>query len=345
VSRYRKPALAAFEPYVPGIQPRDGEAWVKLNTNESPYPPAPGLAAAIAEQVDRLRLYPDPEQVDLREAISQVLDVGPDHVIAGNGADEVLAMCVRAFVPRGGRAAFLEPGYTLVPKLLAINEVDAEEHAYGDLTRLPRSFIQSDAPLKFLVNPNSPTGTMVSLEVVADTCAASPGVVVLDEAYVDFATTSGRDLLDGHPNLLLVRSLSKSYGLAGLRVGFAVGSPDLIADLRTVKDMCNIGRLQSAAAIAALADRAYWERGVAEVVANRERLTKELTARGWTVLPSAANFVFAIPPGDAGEVYRTLLDRHVLVRWWGERPAVSDGLRVSIGRWEDCLAMLRAIDG
>jgi histidinol-phosphate aminotransferase len=343
VSRYRKPSLAAFEPYVPGIQPADSETWVKLNTNESPFPPAPGVADAVASAVTRLNLYPDPGQTALRHALSQVYDVTPDQLVGGNGADEVLAMAVRAYAPPGGRAAFLEPSYTLVPKLLAINEVEAEAHRFNEGFTLPEAFVASDASLKFVVNPNSPTGTLLPLEDIAALCEASAGVVLLDEAYVDFAPRSGLEILDQHPNLLIVRSFSKSYALAGLRVGFAVGSPELIADLWAVKDICNLGRLALAAATAAAGDRDHWRRSVDEVVASRDRLTAELTRRGWNVLPSGANFLFAEPPLPAVDVYKALLERHVLVRHF-DRDGVRQGLRISIGTWDQCQALLDALD-
>ena len=338
MSRYRKPSLEGFEPYVPGLQPADGEDWVKLNTNESPFPPAAGVAAAVAEQVQLLPLYPDPAQGALRQALSEVFDVTADQVVGGNGADEVLAMAVRAFVPRGGRAAYLEPSYTLVPKLLAINEVEGEEHAYADGYRCPRRSSSRTPTLKFVVNPNSPTGTLLPLEDIAELCRRSTGVVVLDEAYVDFSPRSGLEILDQHPNLLLVRSMSKSYGLAGLRVGFAIGSPELVADLWAVKDICNLGRLPLAAATAALGDRDDWRQNVEQAVGNRERLREELEARGWDVLPSGANFVFAIPPAPAIDVYNQLRERRVLVRHF-PRPAVEHGLRISIGTAEQNQAL------
>jgi histidinol-phosphate aminotransferase len=344
MSRYRKPSLEGFEPYVPGLQPGDGEDWTKLNTNESPFPAAPGVAQAIAEQVERLRLYPDPLQTQFRLAVSQTYDVSPDQVVGGNGGDEVLAMAVRAFASRDRRAAYLEPAYTLVPKLLLINEVEGEEHAFADGYRLPTSFIESEAALKFVVNPNSPTGTLLPLEDIAELCRRSRGVVLLDEAYVDFAPNSGLQILDQYPNLILVRSMSKSYGLAGLRVGFAIGRADLVGDLWAVKDICNLGRLPLAAATAALQDRAHWRRTVEVVVENRERLTSELSSRGWKVLPSGANFVFATPARPAMDVYRELTEQRVLVRHF-PRPSVAHGLRISIGTWEQCQALLDALDG
>jgi histidinol-phosphate aminotransferase len=343
LSRYRKPALGGFEPYVPGIQPPDAERWVKLNTNESPFPPSATVAGAVAAAVGRLHLYPDPAQAELRQALSEVYDVAPEQVVAGNGADEVLGMSVRAYVPKGGRAAYMEPSYTLVPKLLAINEVDGEAHAYEAGYRLPQSFIESDAALKFVVNPNSPTGTLLPLEDIDDLCQRSAGVVLLDEAYVDFAPRNGLEILDHHPNLLLVRSFSKSYALAGLRVGVAIASPELVADLWAVKDICNVGRLQMAAAGAALADREHFRRCVDEVVAGRGRLGDELGRRGWEVLPSGANFIFAVPPTGAAAVYQGLVQRKVLVRHF-DRPGVDHGLRISIGAWDACQALLDAVD-
>jgi histidinol-phosphate aminotransferase len=344
MSRFRKPSLEGFEPYVPGIQPADGDMWVKLNTNESPFPPAAGVAAAVADQVTLLPLYPDPAQTALRQALSEVFDVATEQVVGGNGADEVLAMAVRAFVPRGGRAAYLEPSYTLVPKLLAIYEVEGEEHAFDDGYRLPAAFVDSDAALKVVVNPNSPTGTLLPLDDIAELCRRSPGVILLDEAYVDFSPRSGLEILDRHPNLLLVRSMSKSYGLAGLRVGFAIGGPELIADLWAVKDICNLGRLPLAAASAALRDRDAWRFTVERVIENRERLSDDLGSRGWEVLPSGANFIFATPPRPAASVFEDLTARRVLVRYF-TRPSVANGLRISIGSWEQCQALLDALDG
>jgi histidinol-phosphate aminotransferase len=344
MSRYRKASLEGFEPYIPGMQPADGDKWVKLNTNESPFPPAAGVAAAVADQVDWLPLYPDPAQGALRQALREVLDVSSDQVVGGNGADEVLAMAVRAFVPRGGCAAYLEPSYSLVPKLLAIYDVGAEEHAFADGYRLPQAFLDSAAALKVVVNPNSPTGTLLPLGDIDVLCRRSAGVVLLDEAYVDFSPRNGLEILDQHPNLLLVRSMSKSYGLAGLRVGFAIGSVELVADLWAVKDICNLGRLPLAAATAALHDRDAWRRTVEQVVENRERLSHELAERGWKVLPSGANFIFAVPPRPAAAVFDELTARRILVRYF-PRPAVAHGLRISIGTWEQCQALLDALDG
>jgi len=326
------------------MQPADGETWVKLNTNESPFPPAPAVAGAVAREVQRVNLYPDPQQVQFRNALSEAFDVAPEQVVGGNGGDEILAMCVRAFVPRGGRAAYLEPAYTLVPKLLAINDVRGEAHQFADGYTLPKAFIAADVPLKFVVNPNSPTGTLLPLEDIAELCRRSKGVVVLDEAYVDFAPGNGLSIIAQLPNLLLVRSMSKSFSLAGLRVGFAIGSVELISDLWAVKDSYNLGRVPLAAATAALQDLDYWHRCIEQIVANRERLSRELRPRGYEVLPSGANFVFAVPPTSAADVYQSLLKQHVLVRHY-EGAEMGRGLRITVGTWDQCQALLDAIDG
>jgi histidinol-phosphate aminotransferase len=301
------------------------------------------VSAAIEAAAPQLALYPDPTQLELRETIASAYGVHPYQVIAGNGADEVLAMAIRAFVPRDGRAAFLEPSYSYIRAILATNDADGEAHTFDPGYRLPHDFIASAATLKFVTNPNSPTGTLLPLEDIAALCAASPGVVLVDEAYVDFAPRDALGLLDAHPNLLLVRTMSKSYALAGLRVGFAFAARDVIADLATVKDSYNLGRLQLAAATAAVRDRNHWRRAVEATIANRETLSAELRRRGWEVLPSAANFVFAIPPRPARSIYEALLDDHVLVRYF-DKPGIDHGLRISIGTAADTARLLAVLD-
>jgi histidinol-phosphate aminotransferase len=250
---------------------------------------------------------------------------------------------VRAYVVKGGNVAYLEPSYSLIPPLLRINEVIGDPHPFADGYTLPDSFLASRAPLKFITNPNSPTGTLLPLDAVVAACRASRGVVVLDEAYVDFAPASGLAVLSELPNLLLARTMSKSYSLAGLRLGFAIGSTELIDDLRAVKDPSNVSRPAQVAGIAAFEDQAHWRRCVDEVLANRQRLTDELRARRWDVLPSAANFVFAVPSRPAAEVFTELHSRRVLVRHF-DGPGLSQGLRISIGTWPECQALLDALD-
>jgi histidinol-phosphate aminotransferase len=343
MSQFLKPSLSGFEPYAPGVQPPDGEQWVKLNTNESPFAPSPRVIEAITRAATELQLYPDSQQVRLRHTISQLHDLAPEQVICGNGADEALAMALRAFVGRTSFAAYMQPSYSLVPALLRIHDVRGEEHSWAPGYRLPATTNDSHAGLKFVVNPNSPTGTLLPLEEIDLLCRRSSGMVLLDEAYVDFAPVNGIELLARHHNLLIVRTLSKSYGLAGLRLGYALGARDVIEDLFRVKDIYNVDRLALAGAEAAVQDQEYKRRAVASIVQNRERLSVELRQRGFEVLPSAANFVFAIPNRPAYDVLQHLQQHRVLVRHFNS-PGVVNGLRISVGTWEQCQSLLLALD-
>ena len=344
MSRYRKAPLRDFQPYVPGEQPPDAEGWIKLNTNESPLPPSPRVGEAIAAAAADLRLYPSATSQPVREAIGRQLGLDPTWIAAGNGSDEVLAMCFRAFAGAGDAVAYCEPSYPLFRPLASIHENRASAHRLGEGWSLPREFVADPAPLKFLVNPNSPTGTWYPLEVVEEVVAASPGVVVIDEAYVDFAPESRVDLVRKHPNAIVSRTLSKSGALAGLRFGYAVAQPELIADLDTVKDSYNVNRLTIAGAVAAVEDAPYREWLVAEIARERHWLTAQLAALGFQVEPSAANFVFCRPPArtSGGAVADALRERKILVRRY-EREPIAGWLRITIGTHDQMEALMQAL--
>jgi histidinol-phosphate aminotransferase len=342
---FLKESLRGFEPYRPGQQPPDGEDWIKLNTNESPYPPSPRVLEALHAAIgDSLRLYPAPMADEAAAAIASANGLDPDWVRLGNGADELIAMCFRAFAAAGDRVAFTWPTYPLLEPLCGIHECVASPHPLGEGWSLPASFGADPSPLKFLVNPNSPTGTWYRREEVESVVAGAAGVVVLDEAYVDFAPESRLDLLAGHPNLLLLRTMSKSYALAGMRIGFGFGHPELLAALDTVKDSYNLDRLSIVAARAAAEDRSYRDRLVSRVVADREWFAGELQALDFEVSPSSANFVFTHPPDgvSAAGVFKGLRDRRVLVRHFA-RPPLDGWLRITIGTREQLAAVLTAI--
>ena len=341
---YRKAALRDFQPYVPGEQPADAEGWVKLNTNESPLPPSPRVAEAIAAAAADLRLYPSPTAQPAREAIARQLDLDPGWIAPGNGSDEVLAMCFRAFAGPGDAVAYCEPSYPLFQPLAAIHENRVHAYPLGEGWSLPHEFVADPAPLKFLVNPNSPIGTWYPLDVVEAVVAASPGVVVIDEAYVDFAPESRVDLVRRYPNAIVSRTLSKSGALAGLRFGYAVAQPDLIADLDLVKDSYNLNRLTIAGAVAAMEDTGYRDWLVGEIVRERHWLTSHLSALGFQVEPSAANFVFCRPPGrlNAGAVAAGLRERKILVRRY-EREPIHGWLRITIGTHDQMEALMAAL--
>lgn len=345
--RFLKPALAGFEPYKPGKQPQDGEEWVKLNTNEAPLPPSPRVVKALRQASGGpLHLYPDPMAAPARRAIARALGVSPEMVAVGNGGDEVIAMCVRAFAGAGQTVAYPTPTYPLFDPLCRMHEVLRSEHPLNSDWGLPGGFAADPAPLKFLVNPNSPTGTWVDRASVEAVVAGSAGVVALDEAYVDFAPESRLDLVtEGAANLLLLRSFSKSYALAGLRLGYAVGHPDLIEALDVVKDSYNVDRLAIAAAVAAIEDSEHHTALVDQVVAERAWLSSELRERGFEVAPSAANFVFCRPPRavSGGDVDAALEQRRVLVRRYDRAP-IAGWLRVTVGTRPQHRALLAALE-
>src|SRR6202162_511815 len=274
---FLKKALRGFEPYIPGEQPADGEDWVKLNTNESPLPPSPKVVEAIkAATGDSLRLYPSPTAAPARAAIAAHLDLHTSQVALGNGGDELIEMCFRAFAGKGDRVAYPTPTYSLFEPLCRIHEAVSAPHPSAEGWAWTEGLAEDHAQLKFLVNPNSPTGTWSAEIAVEDVVARSRGVVVLDEAYVDFAPESCVGLLEKHRNLLILRTLSKSYALAGLRIGYALGDSELIANLDAVKDSYNVDRLAIVAAVAAIQDGDHHRKIVEHVVAERSWLAERL---------------------------------------------------------------------
>lgn len=343
--RYLKPSLRDFEPYAPGFQPPDGEDWLKLNSNESSYPPSPHAIEAVrAAAGDSLRLYPSPLADEGRQAIAQAYGVEADQVRLGNGEDELIELCFKAFAGAGDRVAFTWPTYPVLAPLCEILETTPAPHDLGPGWSLPESFATDDAPLKFLVNPNSPTGTWYAHEQVAEVVEKSAGVVVLDEAYVDFAPSSCLSLLEGHDNLVVLRTMSKSYALAGLRVGFAIAHPDLCVALDVVKDSYPVDRLAIAAAAAAAQDRSWRDHIVGNVVADREWFSRELRALDFEVSPSAANFVLTRPPdGVAASALKAgLEERRILIRHFAQ-PPLDGWLRITVGTHDEMGRVLAAL--
>ena len=336
-------ALQGFRPYVPGEQPPDGEGWVKLNTNESPLPPSPMVIEAIREAAtDSLRLYPSPTAAPAREAIARRFGVDPMQVAVGNGGDELIEMCFRAFAGAGDRVAYPTPTYPLLEPLCRIHEAVPSTHPTEHFAELPPSLGPDPAPLKFIVNPNSPTGALFAAEAVEAAVAASSGVVAIDEAYVDFAPDSCLPLLARYENVLLLRTFSKSYALAGMRIGFALGARDLVETLEAVKDSYNVDRLAIVAAVAAIKDEAHHQKLVGEVLTNRSALTNALAAAGFEVAPSAANFVFVKPPRPAAEVAAALRERKILVRHYDREP-IAGWIRITVGTRDQHNKLLGAL--
>ncbi|HVP17381.1 MAG TPA: histidinol-phosphate transaminase [Spirochaetia bacterium] len=344
-------AVRGMKGYVPGLQPSPGQRLVKLNTNENPYPPSPAVLEALRSAIDEsLRLYPSPDAAALRSQAAASHGLQPAQVLCGNGSDEILSLIMRAFVDEGDTIAFFQPSYSLYPVMAAmararILTVPLPRLSRGEEVRdLPVPSVR--AKIFFLTTPNSPYGYLFPPDWIASLLSSFRGIVVADEAYVDFAEESSLPLLAGNPRLLIVRSLSKSSSLAGMRVGFAFAHEAMIAEIMKVKDSYNVSRLAQVAGSAALADDRYARAARNRIVATRARLTERLAALGFTVLPSRANFVFAVPPGadNARPLYDGLVRRGFLVRHFAS-DGLSDGLRISIGTDEEIDSLLASIEG
>lgn len=338
--------MRAVPPYVPGEQPSAERRVVKLNTNENPYPPSPAVLRALHDAVDeRVRLYPDPEARALRTEASRVYGVPAECIMAGNGSDELLALLLRAIVDPGDRVAFPVPTYSLYETLVAVQGGVVHPVDWPSDWSLPPALATSGAKLTFVCNPNSPSGTVVPTDAIDALAARLAGVLVVDEAYADFAETTALGLVGRRPNVVVLRTLSKSYSLAGLRVGLAFATPELLQGLRTVKDSYNLNRLSQAAATAALADQDTVRANVARVARTRARLTAALRALGYDVPPSHANFVLARRAGvDQTPVAAALAARDVLVRHFTSH-GIGDALRITIGTDEEVDELLAALRG
>jgi len=343
---YIRPHIDAMAGYVPGEQPGPGERVVKLNTNENPYPPSPRVLDVLREtDWSLLRKYPDPMANAVRRIVAERFDVPPERVLCGNGSDELLTLCLRAFVGEGERVAYPTPTYSLYPVLAEIQGARVVEVPTGPDFAVPLDDLATaDARLLFLCNPNAPTGVHMPDQDVLDLADRFDGVLVVDEAYADFGPGSVIPAVEGCDNVLVLRTLSKSYSLAGLRFGYAVGPVGLVAGLAKCKDSYNCDAVSIEAAGAALRDRAWMLANVERVRDERGRLTDALAERGFGVTPSEANFVLARPPGgEAAALYDGLKDRGILVRYWN-RPRLDDKVRITVGTPEENDALLAAID-
>jgi histidinol-phosphate aminotransferase len=333
--------------YVPGEQPR-GEV-LKLNTNENPYPPSPRVIEAIHAMMgssgECARRYPDPLATSLREALAAFDGVAPEEVVAGNGSDEILRLLMTVALESGAPVATLWPTYSYYDFLAAQCDAVIVRHELDDAWQWPESLDRGSEPMVFITNPNPPVGTLYPLGTIAGLCRArSDAIVVCDEAYIAFAPegSTAIPLLRNHANLVVTRTFSKSHQLAGLRVGYAVGTGEVIESLRKVKDSYNVNALSQAAAAAAIQDTAHFAETRAKIVGERERLGRELRSRGFTVPESQANFVFA-QHFDAPAIFRALVERRVFVRWF-DSPRTRLGLRITVGRPDQTDALLEALD-
>ena len=342
-SSLTRPIVGAMTGYVPGEQPQD-RRYIKLNTNENPYPPSPRVLAAVrAATTDDLRLYPDPMANALRDRAAAVYDVDRETVLVGNGSDDLLNLIVRACVGAQDRVVYPYPTYSLYDTLVTIQEGQAIHIPYPDDFSLPYGLAEAGGRVTFVCHPNSPSGTPVPIDAIEALARQVTGVLVVDEAYVDFADTTALGLVRRYDNVVVLRSFSKSFSLAGMRIGLAFGAENMIAELLKVKDSYNVTRLSIVAATAALDDYGWMQANVARVRQTRGRLTEALRQLGFAVLPSQANFVLARRPGRSAEdVYRALKERGILVRYFAT-PELRDALRISIGTDAEIDALLTAL--
>lgn len=348
MNRYWSKRIQDIVPYTPGEQPKD-QRFIKLNTNECPYPPSPKAVEAIREAAgDSLRLYPDPECVDLRAAIAQREGLEISQVFCGNGSDEILAFAFQAFFDSEREVVFPRITYSFYPVYTSFFGLRRREVPMEPDFSSPIDLLCGNNGGVVLANPNAPTGLAVGLDTVEKLLAANPDVVVIvDEAYVDFGADSAARLIGRYPNLLVVQTTSKSRALAGLRVGWAMGDAGLIDGLRCVRDSINsytVDRLAQAGAAAAIRDEGYFQSIRRRVIDTREWTERTLREKGFTVLPSQANFLFVSHPGRTGkELLDGLRRRGVLVRWW-PIPEIEDWLRISIGTQEEMAALSAALE-
>ena len=343
MNQFLRSAIRALAGYTPGEQPQ-GDGIIKLNTNENPYPPSPRVLAALQEAIaggDKLRKYPDPSGTAFRQVAGGILGVDPEAILIGNGSDDILTILTRAFVPEGGLVVSPTPSYLLYPTLAEIQGARFQSVPFRAHWTLPDPWPISQANLTVVANPNSPSGTMVSQVELERLASQLNGPLIIDEAYVDFADFNCLEL-SSRPNVVITRSLSKSYALAGLRFGFAVARPELIRELVKVKDSYNCDALSLIGAAAALEDQQYFRESRRRIVQTRARLEQELSRLGFDVSPSQANFVWCRRAGGTRTIFEELKRRNILVRHMVYE-GYGDGLRISIGTDAEIDRLLREL--
>ena len=339
-----RPTVRAMAGYTPGEQPQGG-GFIKLNTNENPYPPAARVREAIAAcATEDVRLYPDPMANALRDVAARRYDLPRDCIVAGNGSDDLLAIIMRACIDPGDAVAYPHPTYSLYDTLVEIAGARAVHVPWPVDYALPAdALVAADARVTIVCNPNAPTGTFVAVDALAALARRLSGLLVVDEAYVDFAADTALSLVRQHDNVVVLRTLSKSFSLAGMRVGLGFGQAPVIAELCKVKDSYNLSRVSIAAGVAALEDYEAMRAHVARVAATRERLSEGLRRLGYDVPPSQTNFVLARKAGvDQRPVLEALKQRRILVRHFAT-PELRDALRISVGTDAEIDTLLKAL--
>ncbi|MDO9309932.1 MAG: histidinol-phosphate transaminase [Deltaproteobacteria bacterium] len=344
---YLRPNIAAMQGYVPGFQPDDVASWIKLNTNENPYPPSPRVREAILAELGSdgasLRTYPSASSQLLREEAGRLYGFDPSWIIMANGSDEVLNNLIRACAGQGQDVGYVHPSYSYYATLAEIQGAAVCTYGLGDDFRIEAFPEYYHGRIFFLTTPNSPLGFAFPLDYIEDLAKNCGGLLVVDEAYADFAECNALELVRKYDNVVVTRTLSKSYALAGMRLGLAIARPEIIAALDKIRDHYNLDRLAQAACIAALKDQEYFRDSCRKIIETREWFTAELLKIGYGVIPSQGNFVFASPADKNGQrLYDGLYARKILVRLLSD-PLLAHGVRISIGTRSEMEKTLAAI--
>ena len=343
MSQFWSPIVHKLTPYVPGEQPKVSNL-IKLNTNENPYGPSPKALNALRAQADRLRLYPDPNASDLKQAIAKYHHIKTEQVFVGNGSDEVLAHAFLGLLKQDKALLFPDISYSFYPVYCGLYEIDYQSIPLNEAFEIQAKDYAIDNGGIIFPNPNAPTGRILALSDIETILKANTqSVVLVDEAYIDFGGKTAITLIDTYPNLLVTQTLSKSRSLAGLRVGFAVGHPDLIEGLERVKNSFNsypLDRFAINGAVAAFEDQAYFDECCENIIANREHLIKEMQALGFETIPSSANFIFTRhETKQASEIAAYLREKSIIVRYFN-KPRIDNYLRIMIGNDAECTALI-----
>ncbi len=346
MSQYWTDLVHKLDPYIPGEQPQD-QQYVKLNTNENPYPPSPKVTATIDNyNKDQLKLYPDPESTQLRQALAQRFQVQQDNVFVGNGSDEVLAHSFQAFFKQSKPLVFPDLSYSFYPVYCGLYEIESKTIPINEDFSININDFDIDNGGIIIPNPNAPTSRLMPLADIEQLCKNNSSVVIIDEAYIDFGGESAILLTRKYDNLLVIQTFSKSRSLAGLRLGYAIGHKDLIEGLNRVKDSFNsypIDSLAQTAAVSSIEDDSYFQQTCQKIVQTREQASEQLTRLGFKVLPSAANFIFACHENrSAQELYSELKQAGVLVRYFN-KPRIDNYLRITIGTEQEMQKLITTL--
>ena len=351
--RFVPPEILSRKSYTPGFQPKNDKDLIKLNTNENPYPPSPSVTQSVIEETKCLQLYPEPFSLKLRRLIAEKQNLKEDQVIIGNGSDDILNLCVRAFSDNERSVGMLNPSYSLYPTLTSLQRSSLHFIDFSDdQFDLPtEKIISSGVNLFFLTNPHAPSGVAFDQAKIAELAKRINAILVVDEAYADFANDSAIRLLSDAENLIVTRTFSKSYSLAGSRVGYAVASLELIDVLDSVREVYNLDRMSQAAAYAALKDQEYFEKCLQKILEERKRAYEFFTSLGWHTTESQANFIFTEPVNNEGKsgkaiaqsLFQHLEQNDIYVRYFPNHRLTQSKIRISIGTKEQMTTLFQNI--